>query len=201
MYMNSAANVVLHRSSFKRTAIVTFTCRLFLAREWHALRPDLFWVPGGFVMQRWLEAQLWQVRWLPVRSTLCPHRKRVKCYEWYISGSRFPYLDWVSSGASFIRVRQKYKLAYKCHVHVVQSANTASAHGWRCVCSDDAAHIWDESILTPEAVQQIVFNQTDAIMSAFPNHTVYAALGNHDWSPKSQLPPTPHPMYAEIASK
>ena len=67
--------------------------------------------------------------------------------------------------------------------------------------SDDAPHVWNDPILNADVVKQIVFNLTDAIMAAFPASDVYAALGNHDWSPKSQLPPTPHPVYAEVADK
>jgi sphingomyelin phosphodiesterase acid-like 3 len=44
-------------------------------------------------------------------------------------------------------------------------------------------------------------NQSDILQQVFPNHIVYAAMGNHDWSPKGQLPPRPDPFYDDIAEK
>ena len=36
-------------------------------------------------------------------------------------------------------------------------------------------------------------------MEYFPDKTVYSALGNHDWSPKSHLPPWYDVRYEQIA--
>ena len=66
---------------------------------------------------------------------------------------------------------------------------------------DDAPHIWNDTILNPDVVKDLIFNQTDLLMSAFNDTQVFAAIGNHDWSPKSQLPPTPHATYREIQEK
>ncbi len=67
--------------------------------------------------------------------------------------------------------------------------------------SDDTPHIYNDTILNTEVVTQIILNETDIIMQVFPETSVYAALGNHDWSPKHQLPPhcDHHCLYDTLA--
>ena len=65
---------------------------------------------------------------------------------------------------------------------------------------DDTPHIYNDTILHEEAVLAIISNLTNALNMAFPNKVVYAALGNHDWSPKSQLAPHGHQIYDAVAA-
>ncbi|KAM6108606.1 LOW QUALITY PROTEIN: acid sphingomyelinase-like phosphodiesterase 3b [Pterocles gutturalis] len=63
---------------------------------------------------------------------------------------------------------------------------------------DDTPHIPNEK-LGEEKVLQIIQNLTSLIREAFPDTKVYAAMGNHDFHPKSQLPGKAHRMYNETA--
>ncbi|KAJ8290201.1 hypothetical protein GJAV_G00009870 [Gymnothorax javanicus] len=59
---------------------------------------------------------------------------------------------------------------------------------------DDTPHVPNEQ-LDEEAVLSIIGNLTDIIKLVFPDTKVYSALGNHDYHPKSQLPPEPNNIY------
>ncbi|XP_076008710.1 acid sphingomyelinase-like phosphodiesterase 3b [Genypterus blacodes] len=61
---------------------------------------------------------------------------------------------------------------------------------------DDTPHVPD---LGEKKVVDIIRNLTQSIKLVFPNTTVYSALGNHDYHPKSQLPATQNPIYDQIA--
>nr|XP_006005448.1 PREDICTED: acid sphingomyelinase-like phosphodiesterase 3b [Latimeria chalumnae] len=63
---------------------------------------------------------------------------------------------------------------------------------------DDTPHISDK-VLGEEAVLKIIGNVTKMIRQAFPDTKVYSALGNHDFHPKNQLPPSNHTTYDKIA--
>ncbi|KAM9353648.1 acid sphingomyelinase-like phosphodiesterase 3b [Symphorus nematophorus] len=63
---------------------------------------------------------------------------------------------------------------------------------------DDTPHVPNEN-LGEEAVLHIIRNLTHILNEAFPNTTVYSALGNHDYHPKSQLPAAPNYIYDKIA--
>ncbi|NXT23684.1 ASM3B phosphodiesterase, partial [Syrrhaptes paradoxus] len=63
---------------------------------------------------------------------------------------------------------------------------------------DDTPHIPNEK-LGEEKVLQIIQNLTSLIRGAFPDTKVYAAMGNHDFHPKSQLPGRAHRMYNATA--
>ncbi|MEQ2299064.1 hypothetical protein AMECASPLE_011693 [Ameca splendens] len=63
---------------------------------------------------------------------------------------------------------------------------------------DDTPHVPNED-LGEEAVINIIGNLTHIITEVFPHIKVYSALGNHDFHPKSQLPPGPNSMYDKIA--
>ena len=45
----------------------------------------------------------------------------------------------------------------------------------------------------------IIGNLTDALDEAFPDTTVFPALGNHDWSPKNQIPAQDHFFYHNLS--
>lgn len=66
---------------------------------------------------------------------------------------------------------------------------------------DDTPHIYNDTFLNTKVVRDIIFNLTDVIEEFFPNITCYSALGNHDWSPKSQLPPQNAPLYSDLAQR
>ncbi|XP_053560759.1 acid sphingomyelinase-like phosphodiesterase 3b [Bombina bombina] len=63
---------------------------------------------------------------------------------------------------------------------------------------DDTPHVPNEK-LSEAAVLEIVELLTNQIRQVFPNTTVYSALGNHDFHPKSQLPPHNNSIYNRIA--
>uniref|UniRef100_A0A3Q2YRM6 Sphingomyelin phosphodiesterase acid like 3B n=1 Tax=Hippocampus comes TaxID=109280 RepID=A0A3Q2YRM6_HIPCM len=63
---------------------------------------------------------------------------------------------------------------------------------------DDTPHVPDQN-LGEESVLRIMANLTDIIAEVFPATKVYAALGNHDYHPKSQLPGAPSYMYEQTA--
>ncbi|KAM4567779.1 acid sphingomyelinase-like phosphodiesterase 3b [Fundulus diaphanus] len=63
---------------------------------------------------------------------------------------------------------------------------------------DDTPHVPNED-LGEEAVINIIGNLTEIITMVFPHTKVYCALGNHDYHPKSQLPPGPNSIYDRIA--
>lgn len=65
---------------------------------------------------------------------------------------------------------------------------------WR----DDTPHIWNDTILNIDWVYDIISNQTHILNKTFPNIDIFSAIGNHDWSPKNQLPPHTHPFYDKI---
>ncbi|KAI4894343.1 hypothetical protein NFI96_032790 [Prochilodus magdalenae] len=62
---------------------------------------------------------------------------------------------------------------------------------------DDTPHVPNED-LGEEAVLRIIGNLTHIIKELFPNTKVYSALGNHDYHPKSQLPPQQNHLYEQI---
>ncbi|XP_030638672.1 acid sphingomyelinase-like phosphodiesterase 3b [Chanos chanos] len=62
---------------------------------------------------------------------------------------------------------------------------------------DDTPHVPNED-LGEEAVLSIIGNLTTIIKELFPKTKVYAALGNHDYHPKSQLPPTQSNIYEQV---
>jgi len=64
---------------------------------------------------------------------------------------------------------------------------------------DNTPHIWDENILNLDQVKMIIGNLTEALDDTFPDITVYPAIGNHDWSPKNQLPPHEHFFYGNLS--
>jgi sphingomyelin phosphodiesterase acid-like 3 len=61
---------------------------------------------------------------------------------------------------------------------------------------DDTPHNAD---ISAAEVAAIIGNLTDKILECFPNTTAFPVLGNHDWSPKHQLPPRPDPLYDAVA--
>uniref|UniRef100_A0A3P9NDJ8 Acid sphingomyelinase-like phosphodiesterase n=1 Tax=Poecilia reticulata TaxID=8081 RepID=A0A3P9NDJ8_POERE len=63
---------------------------------------------------------------------------------------------------------------------------------------DDTPHVQNED-LGEEKVINIIGNLTQIITEVFPYTKVYSALGNHDYHPKSQLPPGPNSIYDKIA--
>ncbi|XP_036394454.1 acid sphingomyelinase-like phosphodiesterase 3b [Megalops cyprinoides] len=63
---------------------------------------------------------------------------------------------------------------------------------------DDTPHVPNEQ-LGEEAVLSIIGNLTHIIKLVFPDTKVYSALGNHDYHPKSQLPPAQSHIYEETA--
>ncbi|XP_039596302.1 acid sphingomyelinase-like phosphodiesterase 3b [Polypterus senegalus] len=64
---------------------------------------------------------------------------------------------------------------------------------------DDTPHVAD-SQLGSEKVFTIIQNLTTIINKTFPAVAVYSTLGNHDFHPKSQLPPGYNDFYERIAS-
>uniref|UniRef100_A0A5F8GJU1 Calcineurin-like phosphoesterase domain-containing protein n=1 Tax=Monodelphis domestica TaxID=13616 RepID=A0A5F8GJU1_MONDO len=64
--------------------------------------------------------------------------------------------------------------------------------------TDFTAQIIDEE-WTEEAVLIIVKRLTDLLLLVFPDTTVYATLGNHDFYPKDQLPAKSNVIYSYIA--
>ena len=67
--------------------------------------------------------------------------------------------------------------------------------------SDDTPHIYNDTFLNKKVVYSIIDNLTAILETNFPNSTVFSALGNHDWSPKSQLPGAPDEFYDTIAGR
>ena len=63
---------------------------------------------------------------------------------------------------------------------------------------DDTPHIWDDDVLNKDWVLDIMTNQTNILNETFPNTAIFSAIGNHDWSPKNQLPPNGDPFYDQI---
>ncbi|XP_070260600.1 acid sphingomyelinase-like phosphodiesterase 3b isoform X1 [Myotis yumanensis] len=63
---------------------------------------------------------------------------------------------------------------------------------------DDTPHVPNER-LGEAAVLKIVERLTNLIREVFPDTKVYAALGNHDFHPKSQLPAGSNSIYNQIA--
>ncbi|CAH1274271.1 SMPDL3B [Branchiostoma lanceolatum] len=59
---------------------------------------------------------------------------------------------------------------------------------------DDTPHIYNDKMNT-DVVLAIIGNLTDLLRSVFPNTQVYPVLGNHDYHPKHQMPPTPNTVY------
>ncbi|CAL4104192.1 unnamed protein product, partial [Meganyctiphanes norvegica] len=53
---------------------------------------------------------------------------------------------------------------------------------------DDTAHV-DDQYFSTEQVLSTIKTLTDLLKETFPNTLVYPVLGNHDYYPKSQLPP------------
>uniref|UniRef100_H2Z1U7 Uncharacterized protein n=1 Tax=Ciona savignyi TaxID=51511 RepID=H2Z1U7_CIOSA len=66
---------------------------------------------------------------------------------------------------------------------------------------DDTLHTSDEDkFLSEELVIETVHNLTNLLKKSFPNTTVHAALGNHDYHYKSQIPPGPSSILSAIAN-
>ncbi|XP_062961800.1 acid sphingomyelinase-like phosphodiesterase 3b [Cynocephalus volans] len=63
---------------------------------------------------------------------------------------------------------------------------------------DDTPHVPDER-LGEAAVLEIVERLTKLIREVFPDTKVYAALGNHDFHPKNQLPAGSNNIYNQVA--
>ncbi|XP_029801725.1 acid sphingomyelinase-like phosphodiesterase 3b [Suricata suricatta] len=63
---------------------------------------------------------------------------------------------------------------------------------------DDTPHVPNER-LGEAAVLGIVARLTRLIREVFPDTKVYAALGNHDFHPKNQLPAGSHSLYDQVA--
>ncbi|KAM5322050.1 acid sphingomyelinase-like phosphodiesterase 3b [Glossophaga mutica] len=63
---------------------------------------------------------------------------------------------------------------------------------------DDTPHVPNER-LGEEAVLDIVEHLTKLIREVFPDTQVYAALGNHDFHPKNQLPAGSNNIYNRVA--
>jgi|UniRef100_A0A8C0XKJ7 sphingomyelin phosphodiesterase acid-like 3 len=63
---------------------------------------------------------------------------------------------------------------------------------------DDTPHVADER-LGEAAVLEIVERLTNLIREVFPDTKVYAALGNHDFHPKNQLPAGSNNIYRQVA--
>lgn len=63
---------------------------------------------------------------------------------------------------------------------------------------DDTPHVPNER-LGESAVLKIVEHLTELIREVFPDTKVYAALGNHDFHPKSQLPAGRNTIYDQVA--
>ncbi|KAM9320148.1 acid sphingomyelinase-like phosphodiesterase 3b [Gastrophryne carolinensis] len=63
---------------------------------------------------------------------------------------------------------------------------------------DDTPHVPNEQ-LSEKAVLDIVEWLTNLIMEVFPTTKVYAALGNHDFHPKNQLPAQSNVIYDRIS--
>nr|XP_002122011.1 acid sphingomyelinase-like phosphodiesterase 3b [Ciona intestinalis] len=65
---------------------------------------------------------------------------------------------------------------------------------------DDTLHTSDEDkYLGTELVLETIRNLTDLIKGTFPNTTVHACLGNHDYHHKSQIPPGPSYILSNVA--
>ncbi|XP_021499774.1 acid sphingomyelinase-like phosphodiesterase 3b isoform X2 [Meriones unguiculatus] len=64
---------------------------------------------------------------------------------------------------------------------------------------DDTPHVPNES-LGEAAVLAIVERLTNLLREVFPDTKVYAALGNHDFHPKSQLPAESNSIYSRVAA-
>ncbi|XP_025046375.1 acid sphingomyelinase-like phosphodiesterase 3b isoform X2 [Pelodiscus sinensis] len=63
---------------------------------------------------------------------------------------------------------------------------------------DDTPHVPNKR-LGEDVVLEIIANLTALIKQVFPDTAVYPAIGNHDFHPKNQLPPTPHRIYNATA--
>ncbi|KAM6172734.1 acid sphingomyelinase-like phosphodiesterase 3b [Erethizon dorsatum] len=63
---------------------------------------------------------------------------------------------------------------------------------------DDTPHVPDEK-LGEAAVLEIVGHLTSLIREVFPDTKVYAAMGNHDFHPKSQFPANTNNIYHQVA--
>uniref|UniRef100_A0A803YGU8 Sphingomyelin phosphodiesterase acid like 3B n=1 Tax=Meleagris gallopavo TaxID=9103 RepID=A0A803YGU8_MELGA len=63
---------------------------------------------------------------------------------------------------------------------------------------DDTPHVPDEQ-LGEEKVLHIIENLTSLIKQVFPDTKVYAAMGNHDFHPKNQLPGKENRIYNQTA--
>lgn len=63
---------------------------------------------------------------------------------------------------------------------------------------DTVAHIEDEH-LNVSLNMEIMQNLTDALAGGFPNKTIYATFGNHDYHPTNQFPATGSEIYNRTA--
>ncbi|KAI2655756.1 Acid sphingomyelinase-like phosphodiesterase 3b [Labeo rohita] len=64
---------------------------------------------------------------------------------------------------------------------------------------DDTPHVPNEQ-LGVEPVLRIIGNLTHIIKTTFPKTKVYSAMGNHDYHPKSQMPPEKNNIYEQTAN-
>lgn len=62
---------------------------------------------------------------------------------------------------------------------------------------DDTPH--NANNASKDEVADIIRNLTQQLLDVFPNTTIFPVLGNHDWSPKSQIPPRNDIFYGTIA--
>ncbi|CAH1774784.1 unnamed protein product [Owenia fusiformis] len=66
---------------------------------------------------------------------------------------------------------------------------------------DDTPHIYTGPTLNTKTVIDIILNETQLLQDVFPNTIVYAALGNHDYHPKNQLPDSNNTIYDAVLEK
>ncbi|PFX18637.1 Acid sphingomyelinase-like phosphodiesterase 3b [Stylophora pistillata] len=64
---------------------------------------------------------------------------------------------------------------------------------------DDMPHVPNSQLSTEEVIETVK-NLTDLLSAAFPNTTVYPALGNHDYHPKHLMPPKPNDIYRAVGN-
>ena len=62
---------------------------------------------------------------------------------------------------------------------------------------DDMPHVPNSELSTNEVIDTVK-NLTILLATVFPNHTVYPALGNHDYHPKHLMPPKPNKVYSAV---
>lgn len=63
---------------------------------------------------------------------------------------------------------------------------------------DDTAHV-DDKYFSTDKVVDIISSLTNVLKNTFPNTDVLPVLGNHDYHPKSQIPPTENELQTRVA--